>query len=60
MIANPMKEGRIMNTIVVDEEFDVREAVHEEYEDMPHEMVVEGTRELINKHMEALLALANV
>ena len=55
-----MKEEKFMNAVLKEEEFDVREAVHEDYEDMPHEMVVEGTRELINKHMEALLALANV
>lgn len=60
MIANRVKEERIMNAVLAEEEFDVLEAVHEEYEDMPHEMVAEGISELIDKHMEALLVLANV
>ena len=59
MIANPMKEVRIMNTIVVDEELDVRESVHEEYEYIPHEEVVEITHQLIEKHRKAYTALAN-
>ena len=46
-----------MNTVLKEEEVKV---IHEEYEDMPHEKVVAGTRELIDKHMEALVALANV
>ena len=49
-----------MNAVLANEEFKVRELAHEEYENMPHEMVVEGTRKLIDKHMEALVALANV
>ncbi len=49
-----------MNAVTEEKEFDVSEAVHEEYENMPHEKVVEGTRSLIDKHMEALRALANV
>lgn len=59
-ITNPLKEEKFMNTVLREEEFDVLEAVHEEYENMPHEKVVEGTRDLIEKHMEALTALANV
>ena len=49
-----------MNAVIEEKEFDVREAVREEYENMPHEKVIEGTRSLIDKHMEALRALANV
>ncbi|MBQ7665312.1 MAG: hypothetical protein IJS42_01215 [Synergistaceae bacterium] len=49
-----------MNAVLEEKEFDVLEAVHEEYEDMPHEKVIEGTRALIEQHMEALRALANV
>ena len=49
-----------MNTVLEEKEFDVKEATHEEYEDMPHEKVAEGTRYLIEKHIEALRELANV
>ena len=59
-ITNPIKEEKFMNAVLKEEKFDVQELPREEYEDMPHEMVVKGTRELIDKHMEALVALANV
>lgn len=55
-----LKEENFMNAILEEKDFDVRETVHEEYEDMPHEKVVEGTSYLIAKHIEALTALANV
>lgn len=55
-----IRGGENMNAVLEEKKFDVNEAVHEEYEDMPHEKVIEGTRALIEQHMEALRALANV
>ena len=45
-----------MNTVLKEEEVEV---IHEEYEYIPHEEVVEITRELIEKHRKAYTALAN-
>ena len=48
-----------MNAVLAEEYIDAQEAGHEEYEYMTHEEVVEGTRYIIEKHKEALKALAN-
>ena len=44
---------------VRDDDLDVQETGHEEYEYITHEEVVEGTRAIIEKHKAALKALAN-
>ena len=48
-----------MNAVLKEEYFDVQDRGHEEYEYITHEEVVEGTREIIEKHQAALKALAN-
>ena len=48
-----------MNAIIEEKEFDVREAVHEEYENANDEELMKISERLLNKHKEAYMALAN-
>ena len=47
-----------MNT-ARDDDFDVQEAGHEEYEYMTHEEVMRLSERIMEQHKEALIALAN-
>ncbi|MBQ3586353.1 MAG: hypothetical protein IJQ08_02175 [Synergistaceae bacterium] len=48
-----------MNAVIEEKEFDVREAVHEEYENANDEELMKISERLLNKHKEAYMALAN-
>ena len=48
-----------MNAVLEEKEFDVREAVHEEYENANDEELMKISERLLNKHKEAYMALAN-
>lgn len=48
-----------MNAVIEDKEFDVREAVHEEYENANDEELMKISERLLNKHKEAYMELAN-
>lgn len=48
-----------MNAVIEEKEFDVREAVHEEYENANDEELMKISERLLNKHKEAYIALAN-
>ncbi len=58
-IANTVKEENFMNTVLKEEDFDVLEAVHEEYENADNEEVMRISERLLEKHKEAYTALAN-
>ena len=58
-ITNPIKEEKFMNTVLKEEEFDVLEAAHEEYENADNEEVMKISERLLEKHKEAYTALAN-
>ena len=48
-----------MSTVLEEKEFDVLEAVHEEYEDANDEEVMKISERLLKKYREAYIALAN-
>ena len=48
-----------MNAVIEEKEFDVREAVHEEYENANDEELMKISERLLEKHKEAYTALAN-
>ena len=48
-----------MNVVLEEKDFDVREAVHEEYENANNDEVMKISERLLEKHKEAYTALAN-
>ena len=48
-----------MNAVLEEKEFDVREAVYEEYENANDEELMKISERLLEKHKEAYTALAN-
>lgn len=48
-----------MNAVLEEKDFDVRETLHEEYENANNKEVMKISERLLEKHKEAYTALAN-